>query len=119
MKATDTGLVMNYHALAPRKYKQSVVAGFVHRIHRACSTWENFHTSLQKAKCILEQNQKALDKVLGARSTNAISIGNTTKVEAELPANNEPIQKRLIFIEYRGKVTDDYCRALNKIEAPC
>ena len=33
--------------------------------------------------------------------------------------NSEPIQKRLIFIEYRGKVTNDYCRALNKIEAPC
>ena len=57
MKATDTGLVMNYHALAPRRYKQSVVAGFVHRIYRACNTWKNFHDSLQKAKCILEQNQ--------------------------------------------------------------
>ena len=132
MKATETGLVMNCQAIAPRKYKQSVVAGFVHRIHRACSTWENFHTSLQKAKCILEQNQyppdfyepviqKALDKVVGARSTNWISIGNTTSEqgEAELPANSEPIQKRLIFIEYRGKVTDNYCRELNKIEAPC
>ena len=57
LKATHTGLVMNYHMLAPRKYKQSLGAGFVHRIHRVCSTWENYHTSLQKAKCILEQNQ--------------------------------------------------------------
>jgi len=40
-KPTDTGLVMNYHALAPRTYKQSVVVGFVYRIYRACSTWEN------------------------------------------------------------------------------
>ena len=65
--------------------------------------------------------QKALDKVVGARSTNAISIGNTTSEqgEAELPANSQPIQKRLIFIEYRRKVTDDYYRALNKIKAPC
>ena len=39
---------MNYHALAPRRYKQSVVAGFVHRIYRAYSTWKNFHDSLQK-----------------------------------------------------------------------
>ena len=37
-KPTDTGLIMNYHALAPRKYKRSVVSGFVHRIYRACSS---------------------------------------------------------------------------------
>ena len=36
-KPTDTGLVMNYHALAPRRYKKSVVAGFIYRIHRCCS----------------------------------------------------------------------------------
>ena len=40
--------------------------------------------------------------------------------EAEPPAVVvEPIRKRLVFIEYRGKVTDDYCRALRKIDAPC
>ena len=36
-KPTDTGLVMNYHALAPVKYKKAVVIGFGHRIFRACS----------------------------------------------------------------------------------
>ena len=44
-KPTDTGLIMNYHALAPKRYKRSVVSGFVYRIHRACSTTENFQTS--------------------------------------------------------------------------
>ena len=29
-KPTDTGLILNYHALAPRRYKKSVVSGFVH-----------------------------------------------------------------------------------------
>ena len=51
-KPTDTGLIMNYHALAPKKYKHSVVSGFVHRIYRACSSWHNFHDSLEKAKTI-------------------------------------------------------------------
>ena len=37
-KPTDTGLTMNYHALAPRKYKKSVVSGIVHRIFNACSS---------------------------------------------------------------------------------
>ena len=56
-KPTDTGLVMNFHALAPKRYKRAVVSGFVHRIYRACSSWDSFHVSLKKAIKILEQNQ--------------------------------------------------------------
>ena len=56
-KPTDTGLIMNYHSLAPKRYKRSVVSGFVYRIYRACSNWENFHTSLERAKKVLERNQ--------------------------------------------------------------
>ena len=56
-KPTDTGLVMNFYALAPKRYKRSVVSGFVHRIYRACSSWEAFHESLEKAKQILNNNQ--------------------------------------------------------------
>ena len=56
-KPTDTGLIMNFHSLAPKKYKRSVVSGFVHRIYRSCSTWGHFHNSLEKAKMVLEQNQ--------------------------------------------------------------
>ena len=48
---------MNFHATAPKRYKRSVVSGFVHRIHRACSNWINFHDSLEKAKKVLENNQ--------------------------------------------------------------
>ena len=46
-KPTDTGLMMNFHAMAPVKYKRSVVSGFVHRIFRSCSNWINFHESLK------------------------------------------------------------------------
>ena len=56
-KPTDTGLTINYHALAPQEYKRSTTCGLVHRIYRACSTWKNFHESLIKAKMILENNQ--------------------------------------------------------------
>ena len=48
---------MNFHSLAPKRYKISVVSGFVHRIFRSCSTWKNFHESLEKAKVILINNQ--------------------------------------------------------------
>ena len=56
-KPTDTGLVMNFHATAPMRYKKSVISGFVHRIHRACSSEQNFNDSLEKAKSTLEKNQ--------------------------------------------------------------
>ena len=54
-KPTDTGLIMNYHSLAPKRYKRSVVSGFVHRLYQCCSSWHNFHDSLTKAKRILEK----------------------------------------------------------------
>ena len=124
-KPTDTGLIMNYHALAPRIYKRSVVAGFVHRIYRACSSWENFHASLEKAKCVLESNQYPPDFY---EPVIQKAIAKCLNVEEELNRKDHAetgeladasIGKRLIFIEYRGKVTEDYCRSLRKINAPC
>ena len=47
-KPTDTGLIMNFHTLAPKRYKRSVVLEFVHRIYRACSSWEIFIKALIK-----------------------------------------------------------------------
>ena len=76
-KPTDTCLTINYHALAPQEYKRSAICGLVHRIHRACNTWKNFHESLIKAKKILENNQyppsfyepiikRTLDKIINS-----------------------------------------------------
>ena len=56
-KPTHTGQIMNYHILAPKCYKRSVVAGFVFRVYRACSSWENIHDSVEKVKMILQRNQ--------------------------------------------------------------
>ena len=49
-KPTDTGLTMNFHSLAPKKYKRSVVSGMIYRIKNACSTEDNFKSSIEKAK---------------------------------------------------------------------
>ena len=49
--------MMNFHALAPKKYKKSVVSGMVYRIYNACSSWKNFHNSLEKGKKLLQNNQ--------------------------------------------------------------
>ena len=123
-KPSDTGLVMNYHALAPRRYKKSVVAGFVYRIHRCCSNWKLFHESLEKAKAILERNQypptfyepiikEALTKIMTEKITPS---QNPTEEGNEQP---EVTSKHMIFIQYRGKCTEDYARALHRLKAPC
>ena len=37
-KPTDTGLILNFHAMAPKRYKRSVIQCFVYRIYRAYSS---------------------------------------------------------------------------------
>ncbi len=156
-KPTDTGLIMNYHALAPKKYKWSVVSGFVYRIHRACSTWENFHRSLERAKRVLEKNQyppdfyepiiaetikniyegkesttntttktttaatttttAATTTTTTTNPTTTTTTTTTTTINEEEPAKKT--EKKLLFVQYRGKCTEDYARALHRSNVPC
>ena len=76
---------MNFHALAPIKYKKSVVSGMVYRIFHACSAWENFHHSLVKAKTILENNQypsSFYEKII-EKTINKIRETKTVDAEEE------------------------------------
>ena len=119
-KPTDTGLIMNYHALAPRRYKRSVVTGFVHRIYRACSTWSHFNQSLEKAKRILEQNQYPpafYDPLI--RQTLHDILGEKEQPQEKQTPDTTNTTKKFIKVQYRGKSTEDYARALHKINAPC
>ena len=135
-KPTDTGLILNYHALAPRRYKRSVVSGFVHRISRACSTWKNFHESMVKAKKVLERNQyppSFYNPIIDETITSIVQLptskpsGEQSPVMAEESAEPtttaasvpKSVPKRMIFVQYRGKCSEDYARALHKCEAPC
>ena len=111
---------MNYHSLAPKRYKRSVVSGFVYRIYRACSSWENFHNSLDKAKRILEKNQypPTFYEPIIRRALNDI-LGVSSDQQPVPQGQNTGIERKPIFIQYRGKYTEDYARALHKIKAPC
>ena len=111
-------LKMNYHALAPKQYKRSVVAGFVHRIFRACSTWNLFHESLEKAKRILERNQYPpmfYDPIIKHALSDLLGMKENTSSQTEKTSE----RKMMLMIQYRGKCTEDYARALHKINAPC
>jgi hypothetical protein len=127
-KPTDTGLILNYHALAPKKYKRSVVSGFVHRIYRACSTDQLFHQSIEKAKKVLEKNQypPSFYEPIFEQSINTILKNRDVEIpptpvtnQPEIVTSTQKIQKRLLFVQYRGKSTEDYARALHRLNAPC
>ena len=126
-KPTDTGLIMNFHALAPKRYKRSVVSGFVHRIFRACSTWENFHESIQRAKSILEKNQyppqfyegiieSTIQKLYNPEPEPTISTQQNQEVTTETE-NNKPSKFR-ICLQYRGSITDQFVKKMYDIQAP-
>ncbi|XP_057290128.1 uncharacterized protein LOC130612790 [Hydractinia symbiolongicarpus] len=119
-KATDTGLTMNFHSLAPRKYKRSVVSGLVHRIHRACSTWSNFHQSLEKGKTVLEKNQypKAFyDPII--KSTISKIMENNDNENPDEENEKEESEEKMIFIQYRGRVSEKFETSMRKLNIPC
>ena len=124
-KPTDTGLIMNYHSLAPKRYKRSVVSGFVYRIYRACSNWKNFHSSLDKAKQILERNQYPpafYDPIIKTTLDTIITSETPEKSSTETSepqSTGETSSKYRIKIQYRGKATEEYARSLHKCNAPC
>ena len=115
-KPTDTGLVMNYHSFAPLKYKRSVISGFVYRIHRACSSWQNFHISLDKAKTIFTQNQYP------ASFTEPIiheTLENIVLKKHKDELSKEELDMHKLFLVYRGKASEHFAKELKKLNTPC
>ena len=117
-KPTDTGLVLNFHALAPKRCKTSVVQGFVLRIYRACSFCESFHESLNKAKEILKRNQyppvfyepniySAIDKIVTSDNDDETTSTNTS-----------PQPKVNLFLQYKGVPTENLIKQLKRSNAP-
>jgi len=120
-KPTDTGLMMNFHALAPIRYKRSAVIGLVHRIVRSCSNWKNVHLSILKAKTLLENNQypSRFYEPIIEKSLNKIIQGKQESSESE-NGEEEPEQEfKMIFVQYRGRITENFEKSLNRCNTPC
>ena len=115
-KTTDTGLTMNFHSLAPIKYKRSVVSGMVYRIHHACSTSENFKYSIEKAKSLLRRNEYSPSFFEPIIRKTVEKISKTKQIGEE--EKEEKPEKKLFFVQYRGKVTEQFERTLKRINAP-
>ena len=99
-KSTEMGLLMNYHTLAPMKYKKSVIIGMIRRIFRAYNTYKHFQESLQKVRGILSKNQypeSVIDQLI--RDTlNKIFEEKETVTESE--EEDEEEEKKMLMVEY-------------------
>jgi len=113
-KPTDTGLIMNFHALAPRRYKRSVVQGFVHRIHRACSDWKLFDQSMAKAKQILERNQYPPEFYNPIIAETIRKLVTPEDPLPQPPNQSPPTPPLQMTLQYRGRATDNLVRKMNK-----
>ena len=101
-KPTDTGLTMNFHVLAPMKYKRSLVIVLVHRIYRCCSSWQLFHESMEKAKMLLKRNQYPTSFYEPIIKDTLAKL--FTKNESDESEEKEEEDRKLVFVEYRGRV---------------
>ena len=111
---TDTGLILSFRALAPIGYKLNMIQGCIHRIYNAISTWNKFHSDIQKAKKIWEANQypplfyepivrETIDKLLGPK------INTTDRQKKDQGLST------IFTLQYRGTVSDTFRRRLNNI----
>ena len=130
-KPTDTGLTLNFHSLAPMKYKRSVVTGFVHRIFRACSSWTFIHKGLEEAKLTLLNNQyplplieatfnKTLTNILSENKKSDDCVPDMPELDPDACIINvDEKEKFLFFVNYRGKPTEKLANSFKKLNAPC
>ena len=117
IKPSNSGLTLNYHALAPVRYKKSVVRSFVPRTYNACSSWMHIDDGLKEAIEIFRENhnpgnfyspiiKQTIDKIRGKKDTAGSSLDENVA------------GKKLLFIQYRGHDTTRYVNEILKLGAP-
>ena len=90
----------------------------VHRIIRSCSSWKFIHESLEKAKNILNNNQyppSFYDPII-AKCIKSFVAPDEDEKENDDTDENDKIQEKMVFLQYRGRVTDKFKYALKKLE---
>ena len=120
-KATDTGTILNYRSCAPLQHKKSIIQGTIHRLFRATSNWEAFQEALTKNEEIWERNQ-CLRHWVGNIITD--TINQLRRKEQRKGHRNNPgvavkhkenAEKQQFALQYRGNISNDFVKKLNKI----
>ena len=113
-KPTDTGLSLQFRALAPVKYKKKIIEGTIYRIFNATSTWGNFTEGIKRAAETWEKDQyppqfyqpilrQTLDKIL-----NGKTISHSERPTSER-GKNMPL-----VLQYRSDKSDQFAKKFEK-----
>ena len=90
-----------------------IVAGYVHRIFNATSSWDSFHKCLSEAKDTLSKNQYPsfyVDKIIHAILSKILE---GKKISKKPERTTKSVGTRLSFcLEYRGHVTERLAKAI-------
>ena len=117
-KPSSTGLLLNFYAVAPTRYKRGVVRSLVYRVFYSCSSWKLFHGSLERAKALLESNQYPESFFNPIIHDTLDTLIRKIKPKEKLCLDEQVTGKRLFFIQYRGFHTLEYIKSLQKANAP-
>ena len=90
----------------------------MHRNFRVCSTWENFIPSLERAIKILCKSQYSTDFYKPLIRSPIEKLYVPRKIRGP-DSKSDEVVKHMVFLQCRGKITEEYSRALHKLNAPC
>jgi len=91
----------------------------IHRIFRSCSTWKNVHESLERAKKLLNDNQYPPSFYNPIISKCLYSLIQPPAEKTNEDEENDEIEKKMMFLQYRGKLTERFRNSLSRLNAPC
>ena len=87
VKGTHAGDCMNYHSIAPERYKLGVIRTMLHRAYLICSDWVSLHDELNRLKQLFTNNnfplatiEKEIKRFLERKIDNTVTNTNSTNI---------------------------------------
>ena len=115
-KPTDTGLMMDYHSLAPVKYKRNVVEGTVQRMNQATCEWDEFTAGIENNEKTFEKNRyphQFYSQIV--RNTLSKIVQKETQLNKNATEKSDPLTTRpILMLQYRGRESDHFARQLRR-----
>ena len=113
--------ILNYRSCKPLQHKKSILQGTIYSLFRANSNWDAFHEALKKNEKIWERNQYRRHwvgnivkdtinqlRMKEKRKRNRYNAGVAVKQQ-------ENTEKQQFVLQYRGNISNEFVKKLNKI----
>ena len=114
-KPTDTGLMLNYLAIAPQLFKRNLVIGEAIRVTKRCSDFADKNRALITLRERLKKNQypsRFVDRCFREAMCPVAEDPNDSRSGEE---NEDNRNKHIFALEYRGKHTELFMKKVRRI----